>query len=322
MGIKIRYNIKAILFGVDETVINTVNIGNSYVIEKDTMINYNLWREFDYTDFGLRRAYESAKLNDNLDVAVLHKNVDIDYNDAVFKPGYGWFIDEREISDIILDFEQKEIEYVDKKMRTIRLYSENGFNIKELLINTEVINQSNSEIIINYNSKIPFPDRIFGEIQKLNISNRNEIDKINYFIENTDLNFENTNFSSKILPSAAFLYDQSYTAPIITLKFMVCVIGLESLLIDGNSELSYRLSRNCAMLLSNNSDTYLDLFNRMKKIYKKRSDYVHNGIVKNLEEIDVIDVRDILRNVIFKILDKNITKDELMKELDLKGYIQ
>lgn len=321
MGIKIKYNIKAILFGVDETVINNLEFGNLYKIQKDRMTNQNLWKEFDYTAFGLRRVYETAKLNRDLEVAVLNKNIEIDYDEAIFKQGEGWFIKDKEVSDIIFDYENVEMEYVDKKMRTIRLYSENGFNIKELLINSEVIEQSSQEIILNHNSKIPFPDRIIGEIEKLKLTDLNEIKKINSFIARTSLDFETSKFSSKILSSAAFLYDQSYTAPVATLRFMVCVIGLESLLVDGNSELSYRLSRNCAMLLSTNVDEYLKLFTRMKVIYKKRSDYVHNGIVKNLEDNDVVDVREILRNVIFKIIDKNVSQEELIKELDLKGYL-
>lgn len=206
-------------------------------------------------------------------------------------------------------------------MRIVRLYSENGFNIKELLINTEVINESTNEVLYNHNSKIPFPDRIIGDIDKLTLSNKDEIHSINSFILKIDLDFKDSNFSSKILSSTTFLYDQSYTSPVATLRFMVCVIGLESLLVDGNSELSYRLSRNCAMLLSSNSDEYLELLSKMKKIYKKRSDYVHNGMVKSLEEQEVVEARKILRNVIFKIIEKNISQESLIKELDLKGYM-
>ena len=63
------------------------------------------------------------------------------------------------------------------------------------------------------------------------------------------------------------------------------------------------------MLLSTNSDEYLELLSKMKKIYKKRSDYVHNGMVKSLEENEVIETRNILRNVIFKIIEKNISQE-------------
>lgn len=102
---------------------------------------------------------------------------------------------------------------------------------------------------------------------------------------------------------------------------MVCIIGLESLLVDGNSELSYRLSRNCAMLLSNNSIEYAELYEKVRKLYNVRSEFVHTGFVKKLESNDVVMARGILRETIFKIIEKNVTKKQLLKELDLKGYI-
>lgn len=321
MNLKIIYKIKAILFGVDETVINNLDLGNSYKIEKDSMINQHLWKEFDYTAFGFRRVYENAKLNDHLDVAVLNKIEEVIFEDATLKRGEGWFVKDKNIEDIIFKYEKEEMDYVDTKMRIVRLYSENGFNIKELLINIRILNNSTDEELYNYDSKIPFPDRIIGNIGKLSLPNKNEINLINNYISKTNLDFKELNFSSKILSSAAFLYDQSYTAPVATLRFMVCVIGLESLLIDGKNELTYKLSRNCAMLLSSNSDEYLKLFSKMRKIYEKRSDYVHNGMVKNLEETEVVETRNILRNVIFKIIEKNISKESLIKELDLKGYL-
>ena len=74
------------------------------------------------------------------------------------------------------------------------------------------------------------------------------------------------------------------------------------------------------MLLSDNVDEYKDLFFKMKKIYKKRSEYVHNGFLKELDEKEVTQVRNILRKVIFKIIEKNISKDQLLEELDIKGY--
>lgn len=321
MRLKIKYKIKAILFGVDETIINNLELGNSYFVERDSMTNNKLWEAFDYTAFGLRRMYEEAKLNSNLEVALLKKADEVSYDNAILIAGKGWFVDEKDIIDIIYDYEIEQMNYVDEKMRIIRLFSENGFNIKELLINAEVINQENDEIVLNHNSKIPLPDRIIGVTEKLSLSNSDKVIKINSFISKMDLRFKDSKFSPKILSSAAFLYDQSYTSPVVTLRFMVGVIGLESLLVDGNSELSYRLSRNCAMLLSSNLDEYLELLTKMKKIYKKRSDYVHNGIVKSLEEKEVIEVRSILRNVIFRIIEKNISQDLLIKELDLKGYM-
>lgn len=318
MKIEIEVIVKAILFGVDETIIDNLKVGNEYKISKDSMTNHNLWEEFDYTAIGIRRVYEEAKLNDKLDVAILNKKTKIAY-DATFKTGIGYLIEDRQIAEIISELENNEMNYIDKKMRIIRLYKENGFNIKELLINTYMVDENKNKNIY-LNSKIPFPDRIFGEVEKLHLNSQKEIGDINIFISNFDLDFPNSSFSNEILSMACFLYDQSYHAPVITLRFMVCVIGLESLLVDGNGELSYKLSRNCAMLLSNNAEEYSALFKDIKDIYNKRSKFVHNGIVKNIEDINIIYVRNILRKAIFKIADKNISQSDLIKELDLKGY--
>lgn len=65
--------------------INNLDLGNSYKIEKDCMINHNLWEEFDYTAFGLRRIYETAKLNDNLDVVILNKVEEVNYGNVNIK---------------------------------------------------------------------------------------------------------------------------------------------------------------------------------------------------------------------------------------------
>lgn len=53
----------------------------------------------------------------------------------------------------------------------------------------------------------------------------------------------------------------------------------------------------------------------------KRSKYVHAGVTNDLTSNDVKQAREILRKVINTILIKNISKEELIKELDIKGYI-
>ena len=129
MRLKIKYKIKAILFGVDETIINNLELGNSYFVERDSMTNNKLWEAFDYTAFGLRRMYEEAKLNSNLEVALLKKADEVSFDNAILIAGKGWFVDEKDIIDIIYDYEIEQMNYVDEKMRIIRLFSENGFKI-------------------------------------------------------------------------------------------------------------------------------------------------------------------------------------------------
>lgn len=301
---KFEIEIKAILSGVDESVINNLDIGNNYAITKDSLTNSTLYSSFDYTVLGVRRIYEDSKINDNLNVALLSKTFDIEISsnnceDPINK---------------LHNIEEQEINYVDNKMRLVRLYSENGFNIKEMLFNCYIINGCERNSYLT--SKIPFPDKIHSEIKKLHIENKNEI---NMFI--CSFNTDNLNYSKNLLDKALFLYDQSYYAPVLTLRFMTCIIGLETLLVDGNNELSYKLSRNCSMLLSNNIDEYKEISAKVKKMYDKRSKYVHNADVKNLSFQDELDARDILRRTIRKVCLSNTEKSKLLKQLDLKGYI-
>ena len=318
MRIKMVTNIKAILFGVEENVIGKLNIGNDYCVTRDTMMNRELWREFDYTDFGIRRVYEEAKVNNHLDVAILEKSIIQDIDNADIIVGKGIFINGKMIDEYVNNMENQEMNYSDVKMRLIRLYSESGFNIKELLINTEVKMEDGNHF--NYNNKVPFPDRIYGDLKKLSLITKEETESINRFLCDGETIFDNSKFDTKLLKNSWFLYEQSLWSPVVTLRYMTCVIGIEGLLVDGNTELTYRLSRNCAMLLSDNVNDYKDLFSKMKKIYKKRSEYVHNGFLKELDEKEVTHVRKILREVIFKIIEKNISKDQLLEELDIKGY--
>ena len=75
------------------------------------------------------------------------------------------------------------------------------------------------------------------------------------------------------------------------------------------------------MLLSTSKEEYYEYLKILKKIYMKRSKYVHAGVTNDLTSNDVKQAREILRKVINTILIKNISKEELIKELDIKGYI-
>lgn len=321
MKIEIQYTIKAILSGVDETVIDHLDFGNSYSIVKDSLTNYKLWEEFDYTSFGIRRIYETSKLNNQLEIALLTKNICINYDVAETIYNDEQALNFEQIDKCISDFENKELNYVDETMRHIRLFSENCFNIKELLFKCDVVNlDDKSQIISNINSKIPLPDKILDNISKLHIENDAKSQKINNFIKTIDTQISSSNFSPEIIKQACFLYDQSYTAPVETLRFMVCVIAMESILVKGNLELSYRFSRNGAMLLSNNVEEYWQYSNIFKEIYKKRSNYVHTGKLDNLHLENIVQTREVLRNIILNVLSKNKSKDDLLNELEVKGF--
>lgn len=312
---KIAISIKAILFGVTENVIGTLDIGNSYVIERDNLKNSKLWKEFEYTDFGIRRMYEMATLNEELDVAILTKKLELNDSDLTFAEN---------VDDSLQMLEHDELTYVDMKCRVIRLFSENSFSVKEMLFNTSIIDNDGNKTLY-WNSRSSFEDiMLYHGFFDSPFANMEEIVKINNYIKNTQIPFRNTKFDSETLELACDLYDKTYTSIISqTLPFMAGVIGIESLLVNDNvkTDLTYRFIRNGAMLLSNNEKEYKELSKKFKRIYKLRSEYVHTGKVRDLSVYDIFDVREMLRKIIFKIVELNIDKKQLLEKLDLKGYI-
>lgn len=320
MKIKIEYFVKAILSGVEESIIGNLEFGNNYSIIKDSLSNPKLWEDFDYTVFGIRRMYESSRLNDtNLEIALLNKNFEETHEIAEQEDSS---VDFDKIYILIDELEDRELKYVDETMRNIRLFSDNCFNIKEILFTYKVIDCKNNNILFdNIQNKIPLPDRINIDIPNLSIKSKEIAKEINSYLLTIDEKRLESNFSNRILNQVCFLYDQSYTAPTDTIKFMVCVIGMESILVDGKTELSYRFARNGSMLLSKSSVEYWELTKTFKDIYNKRSQYVHTGILTKLTDEDISKARELLRKIIFIILDENKSKEDLLKMLEIKGFV-
>lgn len=316
MKLKIQTNIKAIIFNADISVANKINFGNGYETVILNLIDPDVIKLFDYTAIGIRRIYESAVIAPNLGVLSLSKCDEKEY-EAILKKGKGYFINGISLENFIYNYENNEMNYIDKKFRLLRLCVESHMKINELLVITTVYFDEKPSVFI---SKIPFDIRIKSNERKTIIKYGYESEEINQFISNTDLNFDNINFDKDLLQKATYLYDQSYYAPTDSLKFMVCLIALESLLVEGNNELTYRLSRNISAFLNDNAKDFLSMILKIKKLYDLRSKFVHNGEVEKIKEEDIIYARMILRNVIKKIIKINKSRKEILNYLELKGF--
>ena len=101
-------------------------------------------------------------------------------------------------------------------------------------------------------------------------------------------------------------------------SFILMITALEGL-IEGNAELKYRISRHVAVLIGNDEDDSNTIFSFMKKMYDKRSKYVHGS----QDEITLEDcncMRSILRRTIIKLLYCEYDKTELNSVLTSKGF--
>ena len=322
MRYTIELEIRAVLFGVDESVIGKLKIGNKYQIRKENIINNDYFRLFGYNNSTMFDIYYNASIDedDSTEVAVLYKKIRFLSPKIKMIPKKGCYMNGKEYTEYLNDIELKEYHYLNDKIKVIRLFSDNSFNINEVFTSIKVYN-GKKIVLPTIISRYPLSEKILGCYNKLSLTDDKDANRINKFIKNIDLKSFENKYEKNSLKNALFLYDQTYTAPTSSLRFMVGVIAIESLMIDKDDrgELTYKFYRNTAMLLSNNILEYEKLKTKLKKIYKYRSQFVHNGFVEEVDYKIIKDVRDILRNIIFKLNKLDIDKNELLKQLEIKG---
>ena len=97
-------------------------------------------------------------------------------------------------------------------------------------------------------------------------------------------------------------YEESYKSQNRVLAFLALMISLEILYNEGGSEISYRIARNCAILLGKSKIESEAIFKDIRRIYKVRSKIAHSGDVSDCEDELVNTVRHYIRESIKKLI--------------------
>lgn len=127
-------------------------------------------------------------------------------------------------------------------------------------------------------------------------------------------------FTYDFLQLAFENFELSYEMQNKNLQFLTLMNGLESLFHPSDSgELTYRISRNCAVLLGNKKEDTRTIFKDMKKLYGIRSQIVHNGRA-DISEDELLKLRCYTRESIKKMYEINKNKEDILKILNEKGF--
>lgn len=126
---------------------------------------------------------------------------------------------------------------------------------------------------------------------------------------------------SKFLKLAIEQFNNSYIAISLESAFLNLMIALEALYTEETRELSFRLARNCAIMLGTNYENAQIIFDDMKKLYDKRSKLVH-GTSNKITQEDVDKCRDYVRCSIKKFIGVKEKHIEILKKLDNLGFGQ
>ena len=143
-----------------------------------------------------------------------------------------------------------------------------------------------------------------------------EVKELLEFIKNTKLPF-----LKPFLQLAFENFELSYQISDINLSFLTLMISLEALFVPkGGRELTYRVSRNTAVLLGRKEEDSKNIFLNVKKLYDKRSKFVHaeKSNIINIENLSKL--RYYTRESIIEINKIGKNKDELIELLNSCGF--
>lgn len=142
-----------------------------------------------------------------------------------------------------------------------------------------------------------------------------EVSDLDKFIRNTKLPF------TEFLQLAFENFELSYQTHNINLSFLSLMISLETLFHPGDQgELSYRISRNAAVLLGKDKKDSDEIQRKVKELYRKRSAIVHTGKSNIINKKDLLKLRHYVRGSIKEIKKIGKSKNELLDLLNSCGF--
>ena len=143
-----------------------------------------------------------------------------------------------------------------------------------------------------------------------------EIPDLQRFIQNTKLPFKES-----FLQLAFETFELSYQTHNINLSFLSLMISLEILFHPSDrKKISYRISRNAAVLLGNEKEDSETVFREIKDLYNKRSKVVHTGESNIINKDDLLKLRYYVMESIKKVNKIGKDKEEMLKQLNSQGF--
>jgi hypothetical protein len=160
-----------------------------------------------------------------------------------------------------------------------------------------------------------------------------------YQIEDSDITlfkkiYSENFFVPDLLKLAVDSFELSYEAPNSKMKFVLLMMGLESIFNKSSQDpISHILSRHIALLLGKTKPEFEELFQTVKKLYKTRCDIVHGSterktllkLEKNIQN-ELNQLESLTRMVISELLwlndsgNSGLNKESLFEYLNKKGF--
>ena len=121
-------------------------------------------------------------------------------------------------------------------------------------------------------------------------------------------------FSDFPLNTAHNLYDLSYHQDV-HVSITLLVTALEIIFLNTEKAKKQILSRRCAIYLFSAKENVLSCCDRIRALYKKRSDFVHDGKITGIDNADILFLRDCVRKSLIKRMEDKTEKKKMIAQL-------
>jgi hypothetical protein len=207
---------------------------------------------------------------------------------------------------------KNERDYLINLEQKLRLFKEGYLTFPIVISNAEIIN-----------GKLVNATNIFTQIgitlsrDKYTIT-KDEITELNAFLKKYKVPFD-----QQYLQLALQNLVSSKTVKPKEIKFLLLMIGFESLFNMGKSQITHTVSRHTALLATRNRTEAHNVYKEMKKYYGIRSKIVHGNSKSKksvISQSDIVRLRNLLRVCIKKIYLLDMNKDIQFEYLNEQGF--
>lgn len=301
--INYSYTVTAVVFGADESILS-LNLMDGFNFVKKSLIPgiSHLDEIFDNTAMGLRRDYEDAIVDRNyLDVICVEKKilVEIDASKALF---------------LFDRYMNEDLTSIDNQIRAIRFLNEGALRFKKISFKMTPILEKKENIVSpsSYSGICPISESYgFKDIEHINL-NSDSINMTNNYLKKRIIPFDNDYFN--IIHS---YYDLSYHREN-HISIVLLITALEMIFLQSEDYKKEKLSKRSSVYLYDDCEQIIENYEHMKKIYKKRCDFVHDGKYEDIVNEDILFLRKCVREIVLKLLEDNREKNERIKSIKEK----
>lgn len=298
------YTVTAVVFGADETLLN-IELANDFKFVKRSLMPFDhLDDVFETDSMGLRRDYEAAVVDkEHLGIICVEKKLSFE-------------IDARDVNTIFNQNTVNDFASIDDQIRTIRFLNEGALRLKKIAfkMSSEKATNHGVNMSSHYNAIVPISESYSSKPIALLHLDDDAILKTNFQIKDNLIPLSDTS-----LNICHAYYDLSYFNETYV-SIVLLITALEMIFLKGEQGKKEILSKRSAVYLYDDEEQVLSHYEKIKQIYKKRSDFVHDGKYQDIARDDIVFLRQCLRTTILKLLDDKRNKTQRITEL--KAQVQ